>query len=72
MKYRSQKLARGTHPGAANIFHKLSAPDDQINLNEFALKPLQMLSLSRFLRQLKETRNTQISYQPQDLSTRWF
>ena len=45
------KLARGTHPGAANIFHELSAPDDQINLNEFTYKPLHMVSLSRSLRQ---------------------
>ena len=45
------KLARGTHPGAANIFHEISAPDDQINLNEFTFKPLQMVSLSRSLRQ---------------------
>ena len=66
------KLARGTHRGADNIFHELSAPDDQNNLQEFALKPFQMLSLSRFLRQLRETRTTQISYQPQDSSTRWF
>ena len=46
------KLARGTHPRAANIFHELSAPGDQINLNEFILKPLHMVSLSPFLRQL--------------------
>ena len=45
------KLARGTHPWAANKFHKLSAPDDQINFSEFSLKPLQMVSLSRSLRQ---------------------
>ena len=45
------KLARGTHPGAANIFHELSAPDDQINWNEITLKPLQMVSPSRSLRQ---------------------
>ena len=55
------KLARGTHPGAANIFYELSAPDDQINLNEFTLKPLQMVSLSRSLKQFWETRVTQIS-----------
>ena len=66
------KLGRGTHPGDANIFHELSAPDDQINLNEFTLKPLQMVSLSRSLRQFWETRITQMPYQPQDLSTRWF
>ena len=36
------KLGRGTHPGAANIFHELSVPDDQINLNEFTYKPLQI------------------------------
>ena len=55
------KLAHGTHPGDANICHVLSAPDDQINLNEFTLKPLQMVSLSRSLRQFWETRVTQIS-----------
>ena len=66
------KLARGTHPGAAKIFHELSAPDDQINLNEFTLKPLQMVSLSRSLTQFWEIRITQMPYQPQDVSTRWF
>ena len=55
------KLARGTHPGDANIFHELSAPDGQIILNEFTLKPLQMVSLSRSLRQFWETRVKQIS-----------
>ena len=45
------KLGRGTHPGAANIIHELSAPDDQISLNKFTVKTLQMVSLSRSLRQ---------------------
>ena len=53
-------------------FHELSAPGDQKNSHEFTLKALQMLSLSGFLRQLRETRITDRSYQPQDTSTHWF
>ena len=34
------KAARGTHPGADNIFHELSAPDDQKILHKSTVNPL--------------------------------